>query len=137
MSEFRTQVELRWGDMDLNGHVNNATTLTLLEEGRVRLLYQAGQGLVGADIGLVVARHEIDYVRPMYYSTTPATVIVWIERIGRSSFTFGCDIEQNGEVAVRAQTVVVAITPDGSRSVPLPDDARAVLETYRRDTPPS
>lgn len=131
MAELHTEIALRWADMDSLGHVNNATTLTLLEEGRVRLLHEAGQR-IDHEFGLVVARHEIDYVRPMYYSLEPVVMAVWIERIGTASFTFGCEIEQRGAIAVRAQTVVVAIAPDGSGSTPLPPSARDALSQFQR-----
>lgn len=133
MPVFETDIYLRWADMDSLGHVNNATTLTLLEEGRVRLLNDASQGIKG-DFGMVVARHEIDYVQPMYYSLEPLRMIVWIDRIGTASFTFGCEIfNPGGAVAVRATTVVVAITPDGSGSTPLPQAARDALSRYATD----
>src|SRR5699024_1386427 len=39
LDEFtRVLLELRWGDMDPYGHVNNVTQLRLLEEARVRAL---------------------------------------------------------------------------------------------------
>ena len=133
MPALETDVVLRWADMDSLGHVNNATTLTLLEEGRVRLLHQAGQH-IDHEFGLVVARHEIDYLRPMYYSLTPVAMTVWIERIGTASFTFGCTIDQNGATAVSAQTVVVAIATDGSGSTPLPESAREALGRFLRES---
>lgn len=34
----RVLLELRWGDMDAYGHVNNVTQMQLLEEARVRAL---------------------------------------------------------------------------------------------------
>src|SRR5699024_1295251 len=33
---FRCELQLRWSDQDLLGHVNNARTVTLAEEARVR-----------------------------------------------------------------------------------------------------
>lgn len=133
MPVFTTEIALRWADMDSLGHVNNATTLTLLEEGRVRLFNDVGQGM-DAEFGLVVARHEIDYVQPMYYSLEPLPMSVWIERIGTASFTFGCEIRNpGGAVAVQARTVVVAIATDGSGSTPLPPAARTALSRYLID----
>lgn len=130
MAVFETDVALRWADMDSLGHVNNATTLTLLEEGRVRLFNTLGQ-ILDPQFGLVVGRHEIDYLLPMYYSPTPLRMSVWVDRIGTASFTFGCEIRnQEGDVAVRAKTVVVAVRPDGSGSRPLPESAKEALSRF-------
>lgn len=122
---------LRWADMDSLGHVNNATILTLLEEGRVRLLLDADLPAEKRSYRLVVARNEIDYVLPLYYSLAPVQMRVWVDRLGRSSFTFGSEIEQSGHTVVRARTVVVAVNVDGSGSMPLPDDARMALARYQ------
>lgn len=128
---FETDVALRWGDMDALGHLNNAVTVTLLEEGRVRFLQHTSRGAPEREFGLVAARHEIDYVRPMYYSDKPVRLRLWIARIGTASFTFDCEIvAPDGVVSVRATTVVVALKPDGSGSQPLPDDAREHLSRY-------
>ncbi|HWL60323.1 MAG TPA: acyl-CoA thioesterase, partial [Microbacteriaceae bacterium] len=32
-------IQLRWGDLDAQAHVNNVTMLKLLEEARVRVLW--------------------------------------------------------------------------------------------------
>ncbi len=79
----------------------------------------------------MVGRHEIDYLRPLYYAIEPVAMDVWVDRIGTASFTFGCEIrDASGEVAVRAQTVVVCIVRDGSGSMPLPQAARDALARY-------
>ena len=131
---FDTQVHLRWGDMDSLGHVNNVEYLRLLEEARVRFLVALDYAPSG-DFGLVAARHEIDYVRPLFYSTEPITIRCWVERVGRSSFTVGYDVlEPTGEVAARARTVVVSVLPDGSASAPLPTAARSALTDYLRQS---
>jgi acyl-CoA thioester hydrolase len=52
--------------MDAFGHVNNVTYLVYLEEARVSLFDQAELGAM-LGTGVVVARNEIDYKRPLVY----------------------------------------------------------------------
>lgn len=33
---FQTPITIRWSDQDINGHVNNARALTLVEEARIK-----------------------------------------------------------------------------------------------------
>lgn len=83
----------------------------------MRFLRSLVGGTPETEFGLVAARHEIDYVQPMFYSPEPVTVRVWIDRIGTSSFRFGCEIiDPSGVVRVRAKTVIVAVRPDGRGS---------------------
>ena len=57
-------VPLRWSDMDAYGHVNNVQFVRLLEDARVAMLVDwFPEGLEQLDRGIVVARHEIDYLR--------------------------------------------------------------------------
>lgn len=130
MATFESQVHLRWGDMDALGHVNNSVYLELLEEARVRFLlaldYRGGR-----DFGLVVARHEVDYLKPLVYSADPVTVSTWVERVGTASFTVGYDVrDAAGATVAKAKTVVVSVAADGHGSAPLPDDAKARLAAY-------
>ncbi|MGH3980641.1 MAG: acyl-CoA thioesterase [Pseudonocardiaceae bacterium] len=36
---YATEIAVRWSDMDSFGHVNNACTVTLIEEARTELLF--------------------------------------------------------------------------------------------------
>jgi len=56
--------------MDVYGHVNNARFLTLYEEARVAFMFVGGRerGLTSFEEGIVIARHEVDYLRPVDYA---------------------------------------------------------------------
>ena len=55
MSCFVTQVALRWTDQDVYRHVNNARAVTLLEEARVAMVFDAAEaaGVSGFRDGLL------------------------------------------------------------------------------------
>ncbi|HCA88501.1 MAG TPA: thioesterase, partial [Streptomyces sp.] len=67
---------LRWSDMDAFGHVNNVVFLRYLEEARIDFMFRLapGEGSTSFTGGSVVARHEIDYVRPLVHRHEPVTV---------------------------------------------------------------
>ena len=67
---------LRWSDLDAYGHVNNARFLTLYEEARVALMFVArarGRASTSFEEGVVIARHEVDYLRPVDYGDDRCT----------------------------------------------------------------
>lgn len=127
-----TRLSLRWSDSDSLGHINNVIYLQLLEEARVRFFGELAQSHDGGlDFGLVAARHEIDYLRELYYSTDPVTIRTWVDGIGRSSFTVAYVIfDQADNPVAAAKTVVVSRQLDGSGPLPVPDWARSLLESY-------
>jgi acyl-CoA thioester hydrolase len=61
----RHTLETRPNDLDVLGHVNNATALEYLEAARWDWAKRMGLGKPGADFVAVVTRIEIDYLRQM------------------------------------------------------------------------
>lgn len=124
-----TAVPLRWSDLDLLGHVNNARVLTLLEEAGFAFhdaLSREYPGLL-PDNGRVVARWEVDYVRPILRG---ADLEVTTTRLscGRSSYRLGFVGEQDGIVAVKAVSVLVRVDSEG-RAIPLSEAEVLLLNT--------
>ncbi len=80
---YVTQVRVRWSDLDAFRHVNNARTVTLLEEARVDWLFSeaARHGVERLTEGIVVARLEIDYKRPIGMEL-PVTVSMGLTKLG-------------------------------------------------------
>ena len=81
MPRITVRVPLRWGDMDAFGHVNNATTVQLLEQARVSGWFAEEREVVD----VVVARNLIEYLAPIPYSEEPIEVEMWVARVGGSS----------------------------------------------------
>jgi acyl-CoA thioester hydrolase len=108
VSRFVYQCSLRWSDLDAYGHVNNARFLTLYEEARVALMFVAARkaGVLSFEQGIVISRHEVDYLRTVDYGD-PVRIELWIEEIRPSRFTVGYELFDDDEVASRARTVCV------------------------------
>lgn len=132
---LQTQIGLRWGDMDLNGHINNVQFARLLEEGRVRAFTRWFPA--GADrLPLLVARQDIEFRAPLYYSTEPVTLSLVVRRIGTSSYTIGSTITAaDGTLAAVARTTMVVIDPVSGAPTPIPPSVRAILEANTGDLP--
>lgn len=112
MTRLRVPVQLRWSDMDAYGHVNNVELLRLLEEARIEAFWAhpapadpLGDGAApatgpadrerwptavldagpGARTATLVARQEVEYLRPLGYRRTPVVVDMWIGHLGGAS----------------------------------------------------
>ncbi len=85
---FRTELSVRWRDMDAFNHVNNAMFLRYLEEARLRWLMTLDGPWMDASVAPVVAQALVNFKRPIGW---PEDVIVelFAERVGNSSFTLG------------------------------------------------
>jgi acyl-CoA thioester hydrolase len=127
---------LRWSDMDAFGHVNNVVFLRYLEEARIdfmfRLARQADSGSFTG--GSVVARHEIDYVRPLVHRHAPVTVETWVTKVGAASTTLAYEIKDADTVFVRASTIVVPYDLERERPRRLAPEEKSFLEEFFDDS---
>src|SRR4051812_35522541 len=94
--------------MDAYGHVNNARFLTLYEEARVAMFFEGARkhGLGSFEEGIVIARHEIDYLRPVNHGD-PVRVEKWISQLRAASFTVSYELFDADVLASRAKSVCV------------------------------
>ncbi|MEU3740130.1 MULTISPECIES: thioesterase family protein [unclassified Streptomyces] len=135
MSRHIYSCPLRWSDMDAFGHVNNAVFLRYLEEARIDFMFRLapGDGSPSFSGGSVVARHEIDYVRPLVHRHSPVTIESWVTKIGAASLTISYEVKDPEQVYVRASTIVVPFNLEAQRPRRITADEKAVLLTYMDD----
>jgi acyl-CoA thioester hydrolase len=128
-ARLRIPVQLRWSDMDAYGHINNVEMLRVLEEARIAAFWThpdppadggwptavlaAGPG---AATEMLVARQEIEYVRPLGYRRTPVVVELWIGHLGGASIdvcyeVLDGDRDAAGSPYARACTTLALVDP--------------------------
>jgi acyl-CoA thioester hydrolase len=130
VTRFSYDAALRWSDMDAYGHVNNARFLTLYEEARVALFFVAAkEHRVSFETGIVIARHEIDYLRPVDYGDS-VRIEMWVDEIRGGSFTVAYELFDDGLLAGRARSVCVPFDLAAQRPRRLTGEERAFLSPY-------
>lgn len=136
MSRYVTQVRVRWSDLDAFGHVNNARTVTLLEEARVDWLFtDASQhGVDRITEGIVVAHLEIDYKRPIGMKL-PVIVSMGVTKLGVASFAIDYVLSQAGATAATASTVLVPVDPATFRPRRMDERERVYLSRFLAPAP--
>ena len=151
---------VRWSDMDAYGHVNNVVFVRYLEEARVDLLFRVARAanMTSFSEGSVVARHEIDYVKPLFHRPEPVVVETWVTRITAATATLAYEIRDAdqpldtadteaagsrpgggtapGEVYVRAKTMICPYDLAAQKPRRVTDEEREFLERYLDDGPP-
>ena len=151
MTRLHIPIPLRWGDLDAYGHINNVETLRLVEEARVRAFWHAtgedrGDALPTAVLELnaesavwsLVARTEIEYLRPMPYSSAPLDVEVWLGRMGGASIEVCFELYSPIGVTprvlyARAATTIVTVDAASGRPTRFPKHLGEVWGPFRED----
>ncbi len=130
---FYHPIEVRYGDLDAQGHVNNACYLTYLEQARIAYIHHIGlwSGSSFLDMGVILADLHITYRAPIYYGQ-PIRVGTRTLKLGNKSFTMEQCIEdtRNGQELAAATCVLVAYDYRAEKSIPIPTDWRQTITTF-------
>ncbi len=145
MARTHVDLELRWGDQDAYGHVNNVAYARYLEEARVRTFW-LGSGRVRTGMErhfrgddpdgpkMLVASQQIEFLRVLEYAEQPITVELWIGKLGGSSLEVHYEIVDGSQpertVVARAITVVVIVDGKTLRPMRLSGEGRESVEAW-------
>lgn len=123
--KFESKLNVRWGDMDNLGHVNNATYFSYFEQARIEWLDEIDVSLTG-DTGPVVITAQATYLKPVVY---PADIIIrmLMHSPKRSSFMVDYTLLQGTDVMVTGETKIVWIDYKKASSIEIPDGLRTLL----------
>ncbi len=127
---FYHPIEIRYADIDAQGHVNNAKYLTYMEQARMAYLLHLGvwDGASFMEIGTILARAEVNYLAPTRL-LQPVRVGVRVSRLGNKSLTMLYSLQdaQTGQELATGESVVVTYNYHQHLSIPIPDAWRKAI----------
>ena len=112
--EQRINVQLRWRDMDMLGHLNQSVYHELLEEGRAAVMWELMRRAGNDNIpGTYVLAHvDLDYHTEVRKDHGEVEIVVSVSGVGNSSFRLRHELRlPDGTVAASGETVMVAWDP--------------------------
>jgi len=124
--------------MDAFGHVNNVQFLRLLEVARVIAFEEwFGPDRSLLEEGVVVARHEIEYLAPLDFRHAPISVDMWATKVSGASFDLAYEVRDPADVGetlyALAETTLVAYDFATVSPRRLRPDERVALEARSGD----
>lgn len=141
MSDFHFYhpIEVRYGDLDPQGHVNNAKFLTYFEQ--ARLAYWVQLGLFTRDqsfmeLGIILADVHITYLAPVYYGQN-IKVGVHVSKLGNKSMTWAQNVvdADTGQELARGEVVVVAYDYKEEKTISIPQEWRQKIVQFEEKSP--
>ena len=123
------RMQMRWGDMDALGHMNNTVYFRFLEQARISWFDVIGADYRKLPEGPVLGSITCRFILPVVYpADLEVTLLAGASR--RSSFPLYSEIRDSGppgRIYARAEAVMVWIDLKDGKSRPLPDWFRAVI----------
>jgi acyl-CoA thioester hydrolase len=136
MTHFRFYhpIEVRYGDLDPQGHVNNAKHLTYFEQARIA--YMVELGLFTTDqsfmeIGIILADVHITYLAPIYFGQQ-IKVGVHIAKLGNKSMTWMQNImdAKTGKELAKGEVVMVTYDYGEEKTINIPHEWREKIKKF-------
>lgn len=122
-SPLVTEVTLRYSDMDVLGHLNNAVYASLFEAGRVAYVEQMLLEVTPPGLGFVIVRLTIDFKTEARYPGI-ARIETAVTRIGGSSLVFAQTLSVGGRLSAAAEGICALFDLKERRAVRLPEPMR-------------
>ncbi|MDQ2857544.1 MAG: acyl-CoA thioesterase [Candidatus Eremiobacteraeota bacterium] len=120
-----------FADVDMLRHVNNTAYLRWVEQMRTEYLAEVFRERIGGPRGMILARTEIVYERPIAYRENVA-VGTRVSRMGTKSFAFSHEVwsDDSGLRCARIETTLVAIDYETGETIVVPDAWRESVAAY-------
>lgn len=136
MSDFRFYhpIEVRYGDLDPQGHVNNAKHLTYFEQARVAYMIELGlftKDQSFMEIGVILADVHIRYFEPIYFAQN-IKAGVHAAKFGTKSMTWEqnvVDADTEKELA-KGEVVIVTYDYKEGNTIPVPEAWREKISEF-------
>ncbi|GAB4580593.1 MAG: thioesterase family protein [Anaerolineales bacterium] len=134
---FYHPIEVRYADIDAQGHVNNAKYLTYMEQARMAYFLHLGiwDGSSFVEIGTILAQNLVNYLAPIRL-LQPVRAGVRVSRLGNKSLTMAYSLEdtQTRQVLATGESVIVTYDYRTHTSIPIPAHWRKAITEF--ENPP-
>ncbi|MDX1652942.1 MAG: thioesterase family protein [Brumimicrobium sp.] len=125
------EIQVRFADCDMMGHVNNAVYLSYFEQTRMHYFAR----LIGKDWdykkeGVLLVKNEVTYLKPVFLNDSPKIFLNLID-VGEKSFTFGYQVKVNGELRTTGSSKLVCFDFQSGKSVKVYPAMREAFEKIR------
>lgn len=123
------QIQVRFGETDALGHINNTSYFVYLEEARIRFFETLGYSMKLDEWKFILASTKCDFVSQGYFDQL-LTVKTYVSRIGSKSFHLEHDIvcSQTNELIAKGNAIIVYYDFKNQKSEELPELLKEALK---------
>lgn len=128
----RTSIQIRFTDIDVFGHVNNAIYAELFDTARYTFIKDLLPDLDPKGRSIVLVHLDTDFRKQILF-TDRIYVETWINKVGERSVGMGQRIVNEEDGSVHAESSSVLSTYDAAlqQSFPMPEKWRKALEAIK------
>ena len=126
-----TPIQVRFNDIDMMGHVNNAIIMEYLDLAKSYYFAAAGIPVTPdeGDFTVMVVHHDIDFRRQIRYHDR-VEVLTHTSHLGNKSMEVTLQLLANGEPACQCKTILSGYLRSTGTSAPIPEDLKFLIQRY-------
>lgn len=114
-------IQIRFSDVDVMGHVNNATYLSYFEFTRMYYF----EKLLGLEWnwnehGIILVLNEVEYLKPIFLNDKPV-IEMYIGNIGNKSFTFHYEVRIKDVIYTKSLSKLVCYNMQEKKTILIPE----------------
>ena len=130
-----TPIQLRFNDVDVMGHVNNAVIMEFFDLGKSEFFIAAGMPPEEGDFTVMVVHYEVDFVSQIK-AHDHIHVVTGIERFGNKSLTVKQQVvnTDTGTVCANCTTVMAGYCRSTHTSAVISDTIKEKILRYEEHT---
>ena len=127
------KVQVRFVDVDIMGHVNNAVYLNYFESARMHYFkFMLGQDWDWNGDGIILLKNEVEYIKPVLMQDIPE-IKISVEHIGTKSFILGYKLTVDGTLYCQGSSVLVGYDNRNHKSIEIPPVMREKLMELKEE----
>ena len=127
----KKSVELRFGDLDMLGHVNNAKYFTYIESARISYFHEViGDKIDWSTRGIILAKAELNFAVPVVLEDLEVFIFTSCTEIGEKSFELSYVITKSDltTICAHGSTAMVCYNYKEARTIQVPEEWRSKFE---------
>ncbi len=131
----RCEVQIRFNDIDILGHLNNVVYFSLFDTGKAEYMQQMMRGTMDWHrVETVIANIDCAFMNSAFYGE-PISIYTRCMHLGQKSFTLEQVMinTQTSQVKAVCSTVMVSYDPDTHVSTPITDSTRRNIQEFERN----
>ena len=122
-------LQVRFNDIDMMGHVNNAVIMEFFDYGKMKYFEQLGINVEKEEVTIVIVHYETDFVGQIYLNAA-TEVRTKVESIGHKSLHVLQHIVSDGQLKAVCRTVMSGYNRSAKTSAPIPETMKKAISDY-------
>ncbi len=121
------KIQVRFADIDIMGHVNNAVYFSYFEITRMHYFkHMLNREWDWNKDGIILLKNEIEYQRPVLLTDSPQ-IRMRVDHIGNKSFTLSYSLTVDGNICCTGKSILVGYDNTNQKSISIPPQMKEEL----------